>query len=49
MDKRFRMDFATKEHTEHMQSLEEKVKWKFEQVMKGQFRFEYVPMYEHTL
>jgi len=32
-----------------MGSLEEMVKWKFERIMKGEFRFEYKPMYEKTI
>ncbi len=32
-----------------MQTLEEMVKWKFDKIMKGEFRLEYIPMYKHTL
>jgi hypothetical protein len=32
-----------------MASLEEMVRWKYERIMNGEYRFEYKPMYEKTL
>ena len=49
MKKRFRRNFILKKFTDEMESLEEMVRWKYDKIMKGEYRFEYKPMYEKTL
>lgn len=38
-----------REKTDGMGSLDEIVRWKYEKIMNGEYRFEHKPMYEKTL
>jgi hypothetical protein len=49
MEKMFKRDLLLREKTDGMGSLDEIVRWKYEKIMNGEYRFEHKPMYEKTL